>query len=170
MDHYVAQLLEDLAQAAQQPLPIPDYKLLHPDHPAVEYGLDYIVAWEMAPDIPMPVAFGLPAEALPPPELLTEAQAAQLCAALLKLWEVNRIGAVLPEPLPPASVVYRELRRKWQESTIQLLPDGCLNLEFCDYEVSACPWGPEFCMCLDYPTLPDDLDDLPDPEPGALPF
>jgi len=169
MQHYLDQLLADLAQAAEQPLPIPDYKLLNPDHPALEYKLDYIVAWETAPDLPMPEAFGLAAEALPPPEMLTEAQADQLNAAVLKLWEVNSLFAVLPETRPPPLVVYRELRHKWLHDTIRLLPDGCSHLEFCAYNVSECPWGPEFCSCQHDPALPYDLE-IPNPEPGELPF
>jgi len=42
MQSYVSQLLEDLELASQKPVPIPDYKLLNPNHPALDYeGLGY---------------------------------------------------------------------------------------------------------------------------------
>ncbi len=76
MQTYINQLVEDLLQAAATKVPIPDYTLLHPNHHALEpqYGgmLDYIVAWETAPDEPMTKVFGIVAEAFPPPEQLSE--------------------------------------------------------------------------------------------------
>lgn len=173
MQTYLSQLLEDLELASQKPIEIPDYTLLNPNHPAVEYGLDYIVAWECAPDLPMSEAFGFPAEAFPPPEQLTEEQAAQLNTAILKLWEVNNIIADLPEVLPAQQVVYGEFRKKWQESTIQLLPEGHLHLEFCYYVQNECPWGMDFCTCKNEDWYNEDIEDMNNPvekNPDDLPF
>jgi len=92
---------------------------------------------------------GFPIEALPPPEKLTEEQAAQLNDAILKLWEVNNIGADFPVRLPSQIVLYKEFRLKWQEATIRLLPAGNCHLDFCYYVENECPWGMDFCTCKD---------------------
>ncbi len=123
--------------------------MLNPDHPAIDYGLDYIVAWECAPDEQMPDVFGINAAAFPPPEKLTEEQALRINQAILKLWEVNHILADLPEKLPSHLILYRELRKKWQEDTIRIMPGGNMHLEFCYYVPEECPWGMDFCTCKD---------------------
>lgn len=156
MQTYISQLLEDLELATQKTIPIPDYTLLNPNHPAVEYGLDYIVAWECAPQESMSSAFGISSEAFPPPEMLTEEQAEKVCTAILKLWEANRIIADLPKTLPASTIVYGVLRDRWQGEGIQLLPEGHLHLEFCYYEPEHCPWGMDFCMCKDFDWHKDD--------------
>lgn len=170
MQNYISQLCEDLELASQKPVEIPDYKLLNPNHPAVDYGLDYIVAWECAPDTPIHEAFGFPVEAFPPPEQLTEAQATQLNEAILKLWEANNVIADLPTRLPSQLVLYKELRLKWQDSTVRLLPDGEMHLDFCYYVEGECPWGMDFCTCKDQDWYKESGDmDIDTPE-GELPF
>jgi hypothetical protein len=170
MQTYLSQLIEDLELASQNPVEVPDYKLLNPNHPAIEYGLDYIVAWECAPDVPMPEAFGFPLEAFPPHEQLTEEQAEQLNNAILKLWEANRIIADLPARLPSQLVLYKELRLKWQEQTVRFLPDGNMHLEFCYYVHGECPWGMDFCTCKDEEWYNDSLDMGAETEESELPF
>jgi hypothetical protein len=158
MEQYISQLLEDIEQAAAHKLECPDYTLLYPDHPAIAYGLDYIVAWECAPDIPMAEAFGIPAEAFPPPEQLTEEQAGKLNEAILKLWTVNNMYANLPEKLPSQVILYRSLRKQWQEGTVRLLPEGNTGIGFCSYVVGECPWGIDFCTCKDEDWYNEDID------------
>ena len=46
MKKYIEQLLADLAAATHNLPPTPNYKVLYPDHPAHDFGLEYIVAWE----------------------------------------------------------------------------------------------------------------------------
>lgn len=149
MEPYITQLIEDLEKVAQERLECPDYTILNPDHPAIDYGLDYVVALECAPDLPFYEAFGIPAEAFPPPEQLSEEQAQKVNQAILKLWEVNHVFANLPEKLPSQLILYRELRKRWQEDTIRVLPDGNTHIEFCHYVVGSCPWGMDFCTCKD---------------------
>lgn len=170
MQTYISQLLEDLENASQNPVKIPDYKILNPNHPAIDYGLDYIVGWECAPYISMADAFGIAAEAFPPPEQLNEEQAEQLINAILKLWEVNNIIADFLEIMPPTIVIYRVLRKKWQESKIQLLSEGYLHLEFCSYEPQECPWGIDFCYCKNQEWNNDDFDMTKDSPKNDFPF
>lgn len=177
MEKYISQLLEDLNQAAKQPIEPPNYALLNPDHPALEpqYGgiLDYIVAWETAPDEPMEKVFGIVAEAFPPPEQLNELQAQQVNEAILKVWEANSIFAVLPEILPSQLILYRELRKKWQTGTVRLLAKENTHINFCYYVHNECPWGMDFCTCKNEDWYNEDVEDMNNSverNPDDLPF
>ncbi len=173
MEQYIFQLLEDLNLAARQPVEPPNYALLNPDHPALEpqYGgmLDYIVSWECAKNEPMEKIFGISPSAFPPPEMLTEAQASQLCQAILKLWEVNSLLADIPNEVPPL-ILYGVLRKSWAEDGIQLITGGNMHKEFCSYEPEHCPWGLDYCQCKNFEpfNMPDDMDSSPT-NPDDLP-
>ncbi|MEM6298130.1 MAG: hypothetical protein AAF740_05510 [Bacteroidota bacterium] len=171
MEEYIKQLVEDLTTMAKTPLECPDYKLLYPNHPAIKAGLDYILAWEVAPDIPMTEAFDLLPETFPHPEQLKETQATRLNQAIINLWEANRIFVSVPERVPSQLIVYRELRDLWQTGTIRLLPNGNTTLGFCSYEAETCPWGEEFCTCKDEDWYNEDVDmDNYEKDGGELPF
>jgi hypothetical protein len=174
MEQYIAQLIEDLNLLAQQPIEPPNYALLNPDHPALEpqYGgmLDYIVSWECGTDEPMEKVFGIAAEAFPPYEQLTEAQATQLCEAILNLWAVNRLVADIPEGVPPL-ILYKVLRQSWEEDGIKLITDGSMHREFCNYFQEDCPWGIDYCRCkdFDFSDTSNEMDSTPI-DPDALLF
>ncbi len=171
MEQYTIQLIEDLEKIAQKPLECPDYTLLFPDHPALKHGLDYIVAWECAPDISFQNGFGIIHEAFPPVEQLTEVQAQRINQAILKLWEVNNLFAKLPEKLPSQLILYRELRNMWQKGTFRLLPDGNTEIDFCHYVEGSCPWGIDFCTCKDEDWYNEEDDmNMEDNDPSTLPF
>jgi hypothetical protein len=150
MQTYINQLVEDLNEKAQTKIEAPDYKLLNPDHPAIDYGLDYMVAWECAPDLSYSEVFGIANEAFPPMEKLNEQQAEQVVEAITNLLKANNIYLSLPKRLPPQTILYRELRKEWQEGTIRILSNddgGMSGIEFCHYNGETCPWGMDFCTC-----------------------
>jgi hypothetical protein len=126
----------------------------------LDYGLDYLVTWETAPDEPMTKVFGIVAEAFPPPEQLSELQARQVNEAILKVWETNSIFAVLPEILPSQLILYRELRQKWQTGIVRLLPEGNTEIDFCYYVHNECPWGMDFCTCKNEDWYHEEVEDI----------
>ena len=162
MQTYITQLLEDLTEAAKTKIEAPDYKLLNPNNPALKAGLDYLVAWECAPYLTYFEVFGIPNEAFPPSEMLNEEQAKQVVEAIVNLLEVNTIEVGFPEILPSYQVLYRELRKEWQEKTMRIMPeeDGMQGIDFCHYNGSTCPWGMDFCTCKDeeWYNSDDDMD------------
>jgi hypothetical protein len=97
----------------------------------------------------MTEAFGISADSFPSMDKLTESQAKDVNEAILNLWSVNRIYANFPENFLSQLIIYRELRKKMQEDTIRLFPDGDTHIEFCSYEPESCPWGMDFCICKD---------------------
>jgi len=176
MQTYITQLIEDLTYRTNNPVAPPDYKLLHPNHHALEpqYGgmLDYIVSWECAVDEPMAKVFGIAPEAFPPPEQLTEAQATQVNEAILALWAAHRIIADYPSEVP-ALVLYRVLRNSWAEDGVQLITGGSMHKEFCNYYPEECPWGTEFCACKNEDWYNEDVEDMNnsvEKNPDDLPF
>ena len=146
MEQYIKQLIEDLTEASQNIKPVPDYTLLNPNHPAIEYGLDYIVAWECAPDIPIEQFFEIPSETFPPSERLTTIQQTAVLEAILNLWEVYHIEVLFPDDAP-VHMQYDYLRRLWKENTIQHIGEGCMTFEYCDYDPEVCFWGETYCSC-----------------------
>jgi hypothetical protein len=58
----------------------------------------------------------------------------------------------LPKCLLPQTILYRELRKEWQEGTIRISSNdygGMSRIEFCYCNVETCPWGMDFCSCKD---------------------
>ncbi|WP_338765167.1 hypothetical protein WAF17_01095 [Bernardetia sp. ABR2-2B] len=160
MQQYINQLVEDLDEKSQTKIEAPDYTLLNPDHPAIEYGLDYLVAWECAPDLTYSEVFEIPNEAFPPAKMLNDKQAKQVFDAIVNLLRVNNIELSLPECLPSFLVLYRELRREWKEGSIRIMPDddGRTHIDFCHYNGKTCPWGMDFCTCKDEDWYNEDYD------------
>jgi hypothetical protein len=152
MEHYLSQLIEDLQAAATKPLPIPDYKALHPDHPALEYeGLEHIVAWENAKYSPIVELFGIPYEAFPPVEKLTEAQVERLVEAIFEFFHTRQVEVSVPDTDPPKHLVYRALCNHWKNGTFALLPqnkDSWRYVNLCSYNTELCFWGEAHCECI----------------------
>ncbi len=54
--------------------------------------------------------------------------------------------------MPAQTILYRELRKEWQEGAIRILSNddgGMMGIEFCHYNGETCPWGMNFCTCKD---------------------
>jgi hypothetical protein len=151
MKNYINQLLDDLKQAEQNIPPTPNYKLLYPDHPAHDFGLEYIVAWECTPEQPMQELFGIPPEAFPPPEKLTRTQMKSLNQGIIDLWAAFGIGVDIPDK---ATILqcYKVFTKSWKEDGIQYFsPEmgGFSSMSFCNSDVETCSWE-KFCSCKKY--------------------
>lgn len=150
MQTYITQLLEDLTEAAKTKIEAPDYKLLYPDHPAIDYDLDGLIAYQCAPRLPFSDIFNIQDEVFPPVEKLTNEQASDICEAIMNLWQVNHLQVDLPSDTNiPVANLYNELITYWKEDGIQLMPidGGTIHLDFCTYFEESCPWGSENCTC-----------------------
>jgi hypothetical protein len=100
MEKYVAQLLEELEKLKANKPDKPNVHVLYPDHPALDYGLDYIAEWECAPMIPMAELMGFALENLPVVEKLTEIQATAINEKILEVWQEFNFYADFPNGLP----------------------------------------------------------------------
>jgi hypothetical protein len=155
MENYINQLLEEMEIAKNNLPPKVNYALLYPNHPALIYGLDYVVEWEMAPDWKMEDLFGIKKEQLPVAEKLTEFEIEKLNKGILDLWfAFNTIVEDLDERIPQRDL-YIAFRNSWEEKTIQYMPDNIYSLDFCEYSPEHCIWNSEFCPCKNL-----DVDDL----------
>ncbi|MFT5618430.1 MAG: hypothetical protein ACI85I_001663 [Arenicella sp.] len=148
MENYVKQLLSDLEESKNNWHAPASAKIMYPDHPAMDYGLDFIAQWESAPYLPMYELFGMEKEALPPTEKLTDSQQVSLCDAILDLMITYHIRPHIPPA--PVDLVYTHLRKLWQNCEVQHLAEGQLNLDMCDFEPENCFWGKEICDCKDF--------------------
>ncbi|MEM6321234.1 MAG: hypothetical protein AAF960_26490 [Bacteroidota bacterium] len=146
MGKYVQQLLENLEHIKKVPPPQTDYANLYPNHPALEYGLDYIVEWEMAPQVSMNELFQFEAANFPPAEKLTSPQMQALVDKILEVWAAFNFWATLHEGLP-IDKVYTVLAKFWKEEPVTYVSEGHCELELCNYVVENCPWGEAFCDC-----------------------
>jgi hypothetical protein len=157
MQKYVTQLLEDLAAAKGNLPPKPNVRVLYPDHPALDFGLDYIAEWECAPSVRMNDLFGIDAVVFPDANKLSDEQLSQLIEAILELWATFHFEAVIPDETP-LNLVYSALVKKWREDPVQYVSEGVSGLEFCHYEPTECPWGMEHCSCKDFDDDDFDMD------------
>jgi len=152
MQTYINQLVEDLNEKAQTKIEAPNYKVLFPDHPAIDYDLDGVVAYLCSTPLSFSSTFDTQDEVFPPAEKLTNEQAQQLCDAILNLWQVNNLQVYLPDDVNiPVKNLYNQLITYWKEDGIKLMPNngGNITLDFCTYYAESCPWGSENCTCED---------------------
>jgi len=166
MEKYVVQLLEELEKLKGNKPEKPNVHILYPDHPALDYGLDYIAEWECAPLVSMSELLGFAQDNLPVVEKLTEKQAAVISDKILDVWQEFNFYADFPDGLPELTK-YKILRKRWGED-VQYVSEGMMHFEFCDYEPENCPFGIEYCSCKDIDSY--DMDDLNPLQEGELPF
>lgn len=155
MQKYVTQLLADLEAAKANRPPKPDVRALYPNHPALDFGLDYIAEWECAPRMPMTELFGIDPIVFPDADRLTKEQLSELIEGIFDLWEFYNFDACISDEVP-YHLVYTAFVKKWREGYVSYVSEGVTHLEFCDYEPNNCPWGLEFCNCKEFED--DDMD------------
>ncbi len=156
MEKYVNQLIEELEKLKANKPDKPNVNILYPDHPALDYGLDYIAEWECAPMVPMAELMGFGQENLPIVDRLTESQALAINEKILDVWLVFNFYADFPDGLPELTK-YKIIRKRWGED-VQYISEGMCHFEFCDYNPESCPFGIEYCSCKDIE--PFDMDDM----------
>ncbi len=169
MQKYVQQLLADLKAARKIKPKTPDYKTLYPNHPAWDYGLDYVVEWEMAPERTMEDLFGIAPMAFPPEDKLSDPQVKKIAIAILKLWESHHIEASFPETAP-YRLVYKVLVQCWQEETLNYSAHGDTCIHICNHNLDYCVWGQEHCTCKEYAEDWKDFDQSSTSPTSELPF
>jgi hypothetical protein len=165
MQKYVDQLIEDLEKAKGNKPDKPNVNILYPDHPALDYGLDYIAEWECTPRIPMAELTGLDQDNFPPADKLTETQMEAICDKILQVWQEFNLYADFPEGLP-AITKYQLLRKRWGED-VQYISEGNCHLEFCEYDHQNCPFGIDYCQCKDLDHF--DMDNMTPQDEKELP-
>ena len=147
MQQYLDGLLADLRARHGIFPPAPNLRALAPD-PAYPEEVEDSIAYLYGPRYAMSDLFDLAAEAFPPRDRLTAAQAATLAQAIIDLWASLNFAVYLPDGLP-LHLAYPLLVKRWQEEPVSVVRDGRVTLEFCHYEPTHCPWPARFCMCQD---------------------
>ncbi len=151
MTNYINQLLDDMKKAEQNLPPSPNYKVLYPDHPAHDYGLEHIVAWECTPNQTMAELYGISPDAFPPPEKLTEAHIAALVEGIKSLWLAYGTDVSIPDNATML-LCYKVFTKEWREGEVQYFPPemgGFSTYDFCSGCVESCVWE-EACSCQHY--------------------
>ena len=149
MERYLEQLIGDL-KAATKYAPVNKPQNEMDDSSIMEelHEIDRIIIEE--PEIPMHKIFGIDPIIFPPSDRLSDEQATILTNEILELWQQFNIDVVVP-PNFPLPRLYPLLVKKFTEPFLYF-PMGMTSIEFCDYDVSKCPFGDEYCMCKDIDT------------------
>ncbi len=149
MKKYITQLLADLKSAEKNIPPTPNYKVLYPDHPAHDYDLEHIVAWECTPFQTMSELFGIESDAFPPEDKLTDRQVSCLTKGIRSLWLAFGSDVAVPKGTPRRRL-YNILIDAWRNEPMQYIPNdgGFSTFEFCNANPETCKWG-EYCGCIE---------------------
>lgn len=143
MDEYIKQLIEELEQAVSARVNSDlESKWNELKHPFDEIE-NYISGSE---DQPFEQICNLKNAGFPPASQLSFAQMNLLSNGLLDLMLVYNIYANLPELLPVKKAYSLLVEALSQPLTI--IEDGMAGLEFCDYDPNKCPFGVNFCSCI----------------------
>jgi hypothetical protein len=110
---------------------------------------------------------GIDAELLPPPDMLSVHQKANVARELENLLETRNFVLDFPKTLP-FELRYPFIRRFWTEKHVEML-SGTTYIEFCDYDTKKCPY-PGYCQCLDLDNDDSDEGDYPPKDDDTLPF
>ncbi len=143
LSEYLPVLLEELSNA----------KARVPDRPPMLYDnygpdLSHLAELDRSPYRTLSEWFGVPREAFPPVDRLSDTDVQQVVDAILDLWEAFRFFPVLPKDLP-IRPTYTALVGAWDHE-MQYISAGTHYIEFCSYEPKECPFPSSFCMCKDF--------------------
>ncbi|MFP4526305.1 MAG: hypothetical protein ACLFNL_07945 [Bacteroidales bacterium] len=89
---------------------------------------------------------GIPTEVLPPDNLLTNNEKAQLSRLMEQLMNIWNFYPEFPDELPD-SVKYKHLKKVWESEQVYL-GMGVNKIQFCDYDKTNCPF-PGYCSFCD---------------------
>lgn len=157
MQHYLEQLINDLKTSAREHLARPS-PLDHHAHKDEDGRLEAELEQHFA-DVERYVAgesdgtmftiIGLPPEAFPPAERLTDTQIGTLTGELLKTWKAFSTYSDHPKEIP-VRLLYPELLRVMHEPCLIGYGGSTSHQDYCYGESNDCPWPPEFCRCKDF--------------------
>jgi hypothetical protein len=149
MKLYISQLIEDLGEAKNN---IPErgdiWDVVDMDNKGEVEDFSHIEQYLNGPQVPLSQTVGIDLIQLPPLEKI-ESYGYDLVEkvyfAIIDLLEAFHYDPVFPDNLP-VSLRYKTLRENW-DTPVPIMTEGVLGLEFCNYEVSSCPFGEEYCDC-----------------------
>ncbi len=98
--------------------------------------------------VTIPELTGIPSEAFPPGNLLTDAQVSSLTQAIERLWKAWVLSWEMPLKLALRKQ-YSAFVREMKNASFAYHPDRGGRVEICDYEGGkACPFQPDsYCFC-----------------------
>ena len=139
MQTYITQLIEDLTAAQNKE---------HISTP--ENFEDYIDEVEryLSGDGEQSIRdiIGIQEECFPPADRLTQQQLKTVSDAYMECIESWNICIDLPDNLP-VSLKYTLLTGTLKQKVV-VMDSGVTHLELCNYESESCPFGIDFCRCL----------------------
>jgi len=144
MQTYINQLIEDLTAAQSKENAI-NRKLIEEDFEAHIAELERYMNGEGKQRIRKII--GKKKEAFPPVERLTDQQLNAVSEALLECLYSWNITIDLPKNIP-AALQYKVLVDALKYKVV-IVSSGFIHLELCHYDSECCPFGKEFCRCLD---------------------
>jgi hypothetical protein len=167
MHRYIEQLIEDFRR--QRQLVTPPHEIwegVDPEDPVEQDDISHVEQFVYGTKQPVSVITGIDRDLLPPPDKLTDEQAANLAVEMELLLNHFSLYPDFPESFP-AHLRYPMLRELWDTKQVPL-SFGENHIEFCSCDESNCPF-PGYCTtCEDFrkeeasgtkaDDLPDDFD------------
>lgn len=153
MEEYIAQLIQDLENAAQNPPTKPWIE--PPPHLA---GDEVLSELALVPYKPIEAWSGIGMEVFPEMWELSADQCRQVNRAIFKLFDALHLKLVdLPGNIPP-EMLYEVFATNWDQP-VQYLPSSGMDLELCTGAPHDCPYGNycENCLPEDEALLPEKL-------------
>jgi hypothetical protein len=148
MNRYIAQLIQDINLAKENPRPEPDfgysYEEFEKQMPEIENA-----SHEASEQI-----LGISYEELPPAEKMTVEQTQQLLEAILNSLSAKGTGVSFPGDGVPVKLAYSELRAQFRDGFFAM-PGW--NIDFCDGWCPGCAFA-DYCNTKDEIWSAEDLE------------
>ncbi|MGN6645697.1 MAG: hypothetical protein ACTHJT_04120 [Cytophaga sp.] len=145
MQTYITQLIADLKTAQSKAEHTINKQLIEDNFEAHIADVERYLSNEGAQPIYEIIGF-LP-KYFPPANRLNENQLTTVSSALLECLSSWNICIDLPEKLPSA-LAYTLLVKSLQNKIV-LQNSEAIHLELCHYDSEDCPFGTEYCRCMD---------------------
>ena len=168
MQRYVDQLILDIKNAERKELlPVHNEPELT-DEEAIQKHFEEVERWLEGEEPAHTFSYycDLKKEIFPPPDKLTAQQIEQIVSAFNHLLFTWNLGANIIQTVPKDKF-YTLLISVLDEKT-DIVTDGFLDFEFCNYHPPTCPFG-EYCTCKEYERLNDDYE-MKGGDEDSLPF
>jgi hypothetical protein len=131
MDRYVKQLIEDLGEICNQPIPLPFVEI-----PPEMQDFPEVAEYELGPTKPISEWIGLETKRFPGKDVLTIKQMKMLSKAMLKAFDKINVAIDLPENIP-TDEKYDLLLFCWDDPVSYLSGPG-VHLDFCSGDCEGC--------------------------------
>jgi hypothetical protein len=131
MDRYVKQLIEDLTEICNQPIPLPFVEI-----PPEMQDFPEVAEYELGPTKPISEWIGLESKKFPGKDVLTTKQMKMLSKAMLKAFNKINVAIDLPENIP-ADEKYDLLIYCWDDPVSYLSEPG-VHIDFCSGDCEGC--------------------------------